>query len=177
MNRYYNPVRTLEGAGCAGRLEEILEEMNLVHRKVLLLVWGESLLENPAFAGLLGLPLPQEPPALPLTMESRFCDFRLTRTGRLLYGAICGVAARQLKRARRLPPGAERDNRIKGAVFLQRIFDTNCLRTLSFSAGSSMPWNIAQGMLLLGNGHLLRGVAAMCRRYRVKNHTKGGKNR
>lgn len=54
MNRYYNPVRTLEGAGCAGRLEEILEEMNLVHRKVLLLVWGESLLENPAFAGLLG---------------------------------------------------------------------------------------------------------------------------
>ena len=40
-----------------------------------------------------------------------------------------------------------------------------------------MPWNIAQGMLLLGNGHLLRGVAAMCRRYRVKNHTKGGKNR
>ena len=27
MNRYYNPVRTLEGAGCAGRLEEILEEM------------------------------------------------------------------------------------------------------------------------------------------------------
>ena len=134
-------------------------------------------IDDAAFAGLLGLPLPQEPPALPLTMESRFCDFRLTRTGRLLYGAICGVAARQLKRARRLPPGAERDNRIKGAVFLQRIFDTNCLRTLSFSAGSSMPWNIAQGMLLLGNGHLLRGVAAMCRRYRVKNHTKGGKNR
>lgn len=54
MNRYYNPVRTLEGAGCVSRLEEVLEGMDLVRRNVLLLVWGEPLLENPAFAGLLG---------------------------------------------------------------------------------------------------------------------------
>ena len=50
MNRYYNPVRTLEGAGCVSRLEEILEGMDLVRKNVLLLVWGEALLENPAFA-------------------------------------------------------------------------------------------------------------------------------
>ena len=54
MNRYYNPVRTLEGAGCVSRLEEVLERMDLVRRNVLLLVWGEPLLENPVFAGLLG---------------------------------------------------------------------------------------------------------------------------
>ena len=54
MNRYYNPVRTLEGAGCVSRLEEVLEGMDLVRKNVLLLVWGEPLLENPAFAGLLG---------------------------------------------------------------------------------------------------------------------------
>ena len=53
MNRYYNPVRTVEGAGCAGRLEEILEGMDLSRKKVLLLAWGEGPLENPAFAGLL----------------------------------------------------------------------------------------------------------------------------
>ncbi len=54
MNRYYNPVRTLEGAGCVSRLEEILEGMDLVRKNVLLLVWGEPLLENPAFSRLLG---------------------------------------------------------------------------------------------------------------------------
>ena len=54
MNCYYNPVRTLEGAGCVSRLEEILEGMDLVRKNVLLLVWGEPLLENPVFAGLLG---------------------------------------------------------------------------------------------------------------------------
>ena len=53
MNRYYNPVRTVEGAGCAGHLEEILEGMDLSRKKVLLLAWGEGPLENPAFAGLL----------------------------------------------------------------------------------------------------------------------------
>ena len=53
MNRYYNPVRTVEGAGCAGRLEEILGGMDLSRKKVLLLAWGEGPLENPAFAGLL----------------------------------------------------------------------------------------------------------------------------
>ena len=42
MNRYYNPVRTVEGAGCAGRLEEILERMCLTAKKVFLLVWGEG---------------------------------------------------------------------------------------------------------------------------------------
>ena len=27
MNRYYNPVRTIEGAGSVGRLPELLEEL------------------------------------------------------------------------------------------------------------------------------------------------------
>ncbi len=125
-------------------------------------------IDDEAFSALLGSPLPDEPPVLLLTMESRFCDFRKTFMGRILYNAVCGVAKRQLKKAKKLPAGPERDNRIKGAIFLQRIFDTNCVRTLSLSAGRSMPWNIAEGFVLLGNGHLLRGVAAMCKSYKIK---------
>ncbi len=129
---------------------------------------GAKPVDNAAFADLLGTPLPDEPPVLPLTMESRFCDFRKTFMGRILYNAVCGVAKRQLKKAKKLPAGPERDNRIKGAIFLQRIFDTNCVRTLSLSAGKSMPWNIAEGFVQLGNGHLIRGIAAMCQSYKIK---------
>lgn len=129
---------------------------------------GAKPVDNAAFADLLGTPLPDEPPVLPLTMESRFCDFRKTFMGRILYNAVCGVAKRQLKKAKKLPAGPERDNRIKGAIFLQRIFDTNCVCTLSLSAGKSMPWNIAEGFVLLGNGHLIRGIAAMCQSYKIK---------
>ena len=53
MNRYYNPVRTLEGPGCVGQLVPLLKEMNLERRKILLLAWGLAVLEHPAFAGLL----------------------------------------------------------------------------------------------------------------------------
>lgn len=127
---------------------------------------------NTEFAELLGKPLPDEPPVLPLTMESRFCDFQKTFMGRILYNAVCGVAKKQLKKAKNLPAGPERDNRIKGAIFLQRIFDTNCVRTLSLSAGRSMPWNIAEGFVQLGNGHLIRGIAAMCQSYKIKGADK-----
>ena len=138
-------------------LDNINEKMN-----------GAKTIDNTVFADLLGTPLPEDEPALPLTMESRFCDFQKTFMGRILYNAVCGVATRQLKKAKKLPAGPERDNRIKGAIFLQRIFDTNCVRTLSLSAGRSMPWNIAEGFVLLGNGHFIRGIAAMCQSYKIK---------
>lgn len=129
---------------------------------------GAKRIGDTVFADLLGTPLPAEPPVLPLTTESRLCDFRKTFMGRILYNALCGMAKKQLKKAKKLPAGPERDNRIKGAVFLQRIFDTNCVRTLSLSAGKSMPWSIAEGFVLLGNGHIFRGVAAMCKSYKIK---------
>ena len=129
---------------------------------------GAARIGNTEFADLLGTSLPEDPPVLPLTTESRFCDFQKTFMGKILYNAVCGVAKKQLKKAKKLPAGPERDNRIKGAFFLQRIFDTNCIRTLSMSAGKSMPWNIAEGFVQLGNGHLIRGIAAMCRSYKIK---------
>ena len=133
---------------------------------------GAKPIDDAAFAALIGTPLPTEPPLLPLTMESRFADFRKTFMGRILYSAVCGMARRQLKQAKKLPAGAERDNRIKGAIFLQRIFDTNCMRTLSMSAGKSMPWNIAEAFVLLGNGHLFSGIAALGRSYTIKGAKK-----
>ena len=51
MNRYYNPVRTLEGPGCLRQLPQVLEEMTLPQRKVLVLAWSQQALEHPAVAG------------------------------------------------------------------------------------------------------------------------------
>ena len=53
MNRYYNPVRTLEGPGSTNQLTGLLEEMGLEKRKVLLLVWSKNVLNNPGFSSLL----------------------------------------------------------------------------------------------------------------------------
>lgn len=52
MNSYYNPVRTVQGAGSLNRLPEILEEMNLKDRRVLVLAWGEKVFEHEVFSKL-----------------------------------------------------------------------------------------------------------------------------
>ena len=53
MNRYYNPVRTVEGDGCLSRLPAVLAEMALPEKRVLVLAWSRQALEHPAVAALL----------------------------------------------------------------------------------------------------------------------------
>ena len=66
-----------------------------------------------------------------------------------------------MKTAKKMPEGAEKDNMIKGAMFLKRILDSNSLRSMSMSSGQAMPYNVAQGFIFLANGKLLRGIKSM----------------
>ena len=50
MNQYYNPVKTIQGAGCLNRLPTLLDEMKLKNKRVLILAWNEKALEHPVFA-------------------------------------------------------------------------------------------------------------------------------
>ena len=119
-----------------------------------------SQVTNDVFEQLLGSEIPTLPPRMPITLESRFTDLNQTFMGRILYKAVLSVAESQRRRAEKLPDGPERDNRLKGAMFLKRIFESNSLISMSMSAGGSMPYNFAQGFAALANGQLLRG--AMC---------------
>jgi len=105
-----------------------------------------------------GQPVPPLSPKTPICLESRFSDLQATFMGRILYNAVLGVARKQMKEALRMPPGEMRDNRIKGAQFLERILDSNSLVTMSMSGGSSFPYNFAEGFAELSNGHILRGA-------------------
>lgn len=51
MNRYYNPVRTVQGPGCVARLPELLRE--LPGDRVLLLLWSQALAQKPPFSAML----------------------------------------------------------------------------------------------------------------------------
>ncbi|WP_343210315.1 phosphonoacetaldehyde reductase [Anaerolentibacter hominis] len=52
MNLYYNPVKTVEGAGAFSRLPEILKEMKLTNGRLLVLAWGEKVFEHRVFTCL-----------------------------------------------------------------------------------------------------------------------------
>lgn len=132
--------------------------------------YGEAETEkmtDTAFEAMSGLKIPPLSPRFPVTMESRFTDLRQTLPGRLLYGAVLSAASIQMKRARRLPEGAERDNKIKGAQFLKRILESNSIRSMTMTSGKSMPYNLALGFMELTNRHFLRGIRCFCSPIRV----------
>ena len=52
MNQYYNPVRTIQGAGCVEEIGALLRSQVPEGAQILLLAWNESVFELPAFAAL-----------------------------------------------------------------------------------------------------------------------------
>ena len=102
--------------------------------------------------------VPGKTPSLPITLESRFTDLKQTFLGRILFNAVLSVAHKQIREADSMPDGPEKDNKRKGGEFLKRILESNSIRSMSMSAGRSMPYHFAQGFVELANGHLLRGA-------------------
>ncbi len=112
---------------------------------------GAKPIDDATFAALLGRPIPPEEPELPITLETRLCAYAKTGTGRFLYRAACLYMRWKLWRAHRMPHGIPRDNHIKGAIFLKRMFDTNCARTLSYEAGRAFPYPLAKAAVWFAN--------------------------
>ena len=102
--------------------------------------------------------VPELPPRFPITLESRFTDLRQSFMGRILFNAVLSVPRKQMQKAEKMPNGLEKENARKGALFLRRILESNSLRTMSMSAGQSMPWHVARGMMEMANGHLIKGI-------------------
>ena len=57
-----------------------------------------------------------------------------------------------------MPDGKEKDNAIKGAYFMEKIIVSNSLRSMSMSAGTQFPYNLAEGFALMTNRHFFKGL-------------------
>ncbi len=116
---------------------------------------------------LWGIKLPPLPSQKPFTLETSLNELRATFMGRILFNAIVGVARKDLKKAKKMPEGTEKDNKIKGAIFLERILVTNSIRSMSMSSSGAMPYNFAEGFRDLANGHLIKGIKDFLRKIKA----------
>lgn len=120
-------------------------------------------LTDALFEKMSGQHIPPLPAKKPITLESRFSNLdKAGFMGKILHSAVLSVATKQMKEAKKLPEGKERDNKIKGAFFLRRILESNSLISMSMSAGTGMPYNFARGFMELANGHLFKGIQCFC---------------
>lgn len=118
----------------------------------------QNKLDYSMFEKMSKLELPKKSSFLPLTMQSIFTDFKQTFFGKILYKAVLSVAHNQLKEALKMPAGIEKDNRIKGAVFLERILSSNSVRSLAMCGGKSFTYMTAEAFVEIANGHVIRGL-------------------
>ncbi len=126
-----------------------------------------SRMTAPAFEGILGQKIPEPTASFPVHMESRFTDLQQSFMGKYLFRAVLSVAKNQLRKAKKMPEGVEKDNCMKGALFLKRVLESNSVRTMSMTGGKALPYNFGQGFVELTNGHLLRGAKCFLRPIRV----------
>ncbi len=150
----------------------ILEgEYNAPYPEDVLKVYQDANLEgltDALFEKMSGQHIPPLPAKKPITLESRVSNLENAwLMGRILHSAVLSVATKQMKEAKKLPEGKERDNKIKGAFFLRRILESNSLISMSMSAGKTMPYNFARGFMELANGHLFKGIQCFCSKIKV----------
>ena len=126
-----------------------------------------SNISKEVFEEMSGIKVPDEPKVKPITLESRFTDLKSTFMGKILYNALLSVAKKDMKKARKMPEGIEKENKIKGALFLERILNSNSIRTLSMSGGAAFPYNFAEGFRDLSNGHIIRGIKDFTRKIKA----------
>lgn len=119
------------------------------------------------FVKMSKLELPKKSRKLPLTMQSIFMDFNQTFFGKILYKAVLGVADNQLKTALKMEDGIEKDNRIKGAVFLERILASNSVRSLAMCGGKKFTYTTAEAFVEIANGHLIKGLRKLSQKLDV----------
>ena len=125
-------------------------------------------LTDEVFEKMSGKHIPPLPAKKPITLESRFSNLeKADFLGKILHSAVLSVATKQMKEAKKLPEGKEKDNKIKGAFFLRRILESNSLISMSMSAGTGMPYNFACGFMELANGHLLKSIQCFCTTIKV----------
>ena len=123
--------------------------------------------DNEVFTEMSGLSVPEIPSKKPITIDSRFTDLKCTLIGKILYRAVMILPNTNLRRAKRLPDGTDRDNKIKGAIFKRRSIENGSLTTMSMCSGGMFPYNFAQGFVHLANGRLLKGIFSILKKIKV----------
>ena len=111
-----------------------------------------------------GMKIPELPKLKPLTLESRLPELRQTLPGKILYKVVLGVAKKEMRKAKKLPEGSDKDNAMKAALAMKRMMETNNPLGMTMAAGKMFPYNFAQGLVNISNWHLIRGVRDFCKK-------------
>lgn len=110
------------------------------------------------FEQLIKKNIPLAPPVKPITMESRFIDYKKRFFGKIVYNMVIGVVTKQIKKADKLKDNAKKDSMFKSAVFMKRMMDASSMRFVLTAGGGRINYNMANGLVAFANGRLFKAI-------------------
>ena len=117
-----------------------------------------SEINNEIFEEMCGMKIPKVCNKKPFSMESRITDLKASLPGKILYKVVVGVADKELKAAKKLPDGVDKDNKVKAALAMKRMMVSNCPLGMTMAAGQRFPYNLAEGLVDIANWKIFRGL-------------------
>ena len=153
---------------CLSAHTEILgDDAKTSYTKEVLDIYKKATIEkitDEVFEEMSDMKISTEPPKTPIHLESRFSDMKdASLMGKILYHSVMSVARIDMMKAKRLPEGVERDNKIKGAIMLHNVLDSDSLISMSMCSGGHFSYHMAEGFADMANGKILTGIKKMCK--------------
>ena len=102
----------------------------------------------------------------PYTMETPIGEFN-TFFGRIFKHYALNIGKKKFRKAQKMPEGPDKEREKKAALFMYKLMSNNCLRSLSFSSGGILTYNMAKAILELCNGHLIRAIKEIRKKYDI----------
>lgn len=109
------------------------------------------------------------------SLDSKLDEFKSHFLGKYFYRAVVGVGQKQYQNALKLPDGPERTTRLKNGVFISKMMPNNSIRSMSAASAGQFKYQMAQGILDLMNGHVIKAMFYFFKKYKVPNLPKNQK--
>lgn len=100
-----------------------------------------------------------------LTLNTPISEFNHSFFGRKFYQSVVGVGEKQYKKGLAMPEGPERDMNLKNGHFITNMMPNNSLRSMAVSSAGQFSFNMAEGILEMVNGHPIKGIKLMKKKY------------
>ena len=124
---------------------------------------------NKKYEEIWDVKIPDLPPKKPITLETRMSDLKNTFIGKLLLKAALSVPRKQMRKAKKMKDGVDRDNEIKGAQAIEKMLISSSIMTLSMASAGQFPYSLALGFRELANGHILKGIKYILSKTKAPN--------
>ena len=103
----------------------------------------------------------------PYTLETPIGELR-GFFGGIFRRYTCGLGMKQYHKAKKIKDPIERERQKKGGLFMALLMPNNSLRSLCFSSAGMLSYSQALGILELCNGHPIRCIKQMKKKYKIE---------